>query len=54
MAALGYYRGILNKLKEIESAEPECKVFVKQMCGLAQQFQFETMCQVLAVTETSP
>jgi signal transduction histidine kinase/purine-cytosine permease-like protein/DNA-binding NarL/FixJ family response regulator len=54
LAALGYYRGILNKLKEIESAEPECKVFVKQMCGLAQQFQFETMCQVLAVTETSP
>ena len=43
VVALGYYRGIMNLLDEIESTQPGCAPFVVAMRGLARQFQFEAM-----------
>jgi CheY-like chemotaxis protein len=43
LLSLGYYRGILNQLDEIELANPHCAHFVATMRELAQRFQFETM-----------
>ena len=43
VVSLGYYRGIMNKLDEIESKQPDCAPFVVEMRGLARQFQFEAM-----------
>jgi hypothetical protein len=45
---LGYYRGILNQLDEIETAQPECTSFAAAMRELARQFQFEAMSRQLA------
>jgi signal transduction histidine kinase/purine-cytosine permease-like protein len=45
---LGYYRGIMNMLDEIEKAQPQSAGFAAQMRSLARQFQFETMSQQLA------
>ncbi len=47
LAGLGYYRGIMNKLNELEAADPQCLTFVNEMRGLARQFQFETLLQRL-------
>ncbi|MDO8770200.1 MAG: ATP-binding protein, partial [Burkholderiaceae bacterium] len=47
VVSLGYYRGILNQLDEIEAGQPQCAAFVFEMRGLAKQFQFETMGQQL-------
>ncbi|HEY1102468.1 MAG TPA: ATP-binding protein [Burkholderiaceae bacterium] len=47
---LGYYRGIMNTLADIEAAHPECAPFAEQMRGLARQFQFEAMGQLLQQT----
>lgn len=44
---LGYLRGILNKLGEIERTHPECEEFVKVQRGLARQFQFDAMKEVI-------
>ncbi|MEY4265952.1 MAG: hypothetical protein RIS90_487, partial [Pseudomonadota bacterium] len=46
-ADLGYYRGILNTLAQIEQQQPDCQAFVARMRELARQFQFETMVQQL-------
>ncbi|MES2192712.1 MAG: ATP-binding protein [Pseudomonadota bacterium] len=40
---LGFYRGIMNKLAEIETLQPETTAFVEDMRLLARQFQFEAM-----------
>ena len=40
---LGYYRGILNQMDEIEAAQPECTPWVNDLRALARQFQFEAM-----------
>jgi signal transduction histidine kinase len=45
---LGYYRGIINKLDEIEVSEAPCAAFVADMRALARQFQFELMGQQLS------
>ena len=47
-AGLGYYRGILNTLAQIEQEQPDCQAFVARMRELARQFKFETMVQQLA------
>ena len=49
VVSLGYFRGVMNKLNEIEAAQPECADFVTSMRELARQFQFETMSQRLGV-----
>ncbi|RYY77432.1 MAG: response regulator, partial [Comamonadaceae bacterium] len=45
---LGYYRGILNKLDEIDAAQPECAPFTAGLRELARQFQFEAIARRLA------
>jgi signal transduction histidine kinase/DNA-binding LytR/AlgR family response regulator len=48
MVQLGYYRGIMAKLAEIDSAQPACAAFTAAMRELARQFQFEAMSRQLA------
>uniref|UniRef100_UPI0025F39E0C hybrid sensor histidine kinase/response regulator n=1 Tax=uncultured Acidovorax sp. TaxID=158751 RepID=UPI0025F39E0C len=45
--SLGYYRGILNTLDDIERSQPAYSAFVGTMRQLAQQFQFDAMSQIL-------
>jgi hypothetical protein len=45
--ALGYYRGILNTLDDIERTQPAHAVFVRTLRELARQFQFEAIHQIL-------
>ncbi|MEI8170298.1 MAG: ATP-binding protein [Rhodoferax sp.] len=47
VVSLGFYRGIINQLDEIEASEPHCAPFVREMRQLARQFQFESMGQQL-------
>ncbi len=47
VVGLGFYRGIVNTLDEIERDEPACGAFVVQMRALARQFQFEAMSRLL-------
>ena len=49
---LGFYRGILNKLAEIEKQQPATVCFVNEMRLLARQFRFETMASQLTQKET--
>jgi signal transduction histidine kinase len=44
---LGYYRGILNTLDDIERSQPAHSAFVDTMRQLARQFQFDAMGQIL-------
>ncbi|MCJ0764473.1 hybrid sensor histidine kinase/response regulator [Variovorax terrae] len=44
---LGFYRGIVNQLDEIERMQPECAEFAAAMRELARQFQFDAMSQQL-------
>ncbi|RQO83699.1 ATP-binding protein [Acidovorax sp. FJL06] len=45
--ALGYYRGILNALDEIERSQPAHQAFVHTMRQMAREFQFDAMGQIL-------
>ena len=45
---LGYFRGIMNKLDQIEAAQPECAALTGELRGLANQFQFDAMMMRLA------
>jgi len=48
LAQLGYLRGVLNKLDEVEAAQPQARAFCEAMRALAQGFQFEQMSRRLA------
>ena len=48
---LGFYRGILNKLAEIEKQQPGTAAFVESMRVLARQFRFEAMAGQLTQKE---
>jgi hypothetical protein len=48
LVRLGFYRGILNKLAEIETQQPGTEAFVADMRASARLFQFEAMGQTLA------
>ena len=52
VVALGYYRGILNKLDDIDAAQPQCAALVDELRGLARQFQFEAMLKKLTPANT--
>ncbi len=54
VVSLGYYRGIVNQLDEIEAADAQCAAFVAEMRGLARQFQFEAMNQQLNQLPVNP
>jgi signal transduction histidine kinase/CheY-like chemotaxis protein/purine-cytosine permease-like protein len=45
---LGYYRGIMNQLDEIQAQHPQCAAFVIRLRELARQFQFDAMNRQLA------
>jgi YesN/AraC family two-component response regulator len=47
VVSLGYYRGIINLLDEMEEGETDVAPFVGKMRELARQFQFEAMGQHL-------
>ena len=47
LVGLGYYRGILNQLDDIEQQQPATAAFVAELRGLARQFQFEAISQQL-------
>jgi len=49
---LGYYRGVMAQLAEIEAAQPECAGWVAQARALARQFQFEALARF--VNPSSP
>ncbi|PPE67989.1 ATP-binding protein [Caldimonas caldifontis] len=40
---LGYYRGIVRVLDQIEAEQPDCAAFLARLRGLAREFQFDTM-----------
>jgi len=46
---LGYFRGIMNQLDEIDAAQPECAAWTASLRGLARQFQFEAISRALTV-----
>ena len=50
---LGFYRGIMNTLDDIEKQSPQALVFVEGMRALARQFQFEVMAQKLMDNQTN-
>ena len=45
---LGYFRGIMNQLDDIDAAQPECAAWTEAQRVLARQFQFEAMSRALA------
>ncbi|WP_371319729.1 ATP-binding protein [Variovorax sp. dw_308] len=45
---LGYFRGIMNQLDDIDAAQPECASWTEAQRALARQFQFEAMGRVIA------
>ncbi|WP_273490315.1 ATP-binding protein [Roseateles chitosanitabidus] len=49
--SLGYYRGVLSQLDEIEAADPAWLPFCERQRTLARQFQFEAMLRMLARSE---
>ena len=48
VVSLGYFRGVMNLLDDIEALQPECADLVLHLRALARQFQFEAMSQYLA------
>jgi hypothetical protein len=44
---LGYYRGIVRKLDEIEAGDPCHAAFAHQLRALAQQFQLDAMARII-------
>ena len=53
VVSLGFYRGILNKLADIETQQPATAVFVEEMRLLARQFRFEAMARELTQKDPS-
>jgi len=47
LISLGYLRGILNKLAQIENSDPRHGEFVRVLRDLARQFQFDAMKEIL-------
>lgn len=54
VVGLGYFRGVMNLLDDIEALQPECAGFVQHLRALARQFQFEAMSQYLARAPSVP
>ncbi len=44
---LGYFRGIMTQLDDIDAAEPECAAWTATQRAFARQFQFEAMTRTL-------
>ena len=52
VVSLGFYRGILNKLAEIEIQQPASAAFVEEMRLLVRQFRFEAIASQLTQKES--
>ncbi|RYF30079.1 MAG: hybrid sensor histidine kinase/response regulator, partial [Comamonadaceae bacterium] len=50
---LGYFRGIMNELDAIDSAQPECIAWTGAQRVLARQFQFDAMSRLM-LAEDAP
>ncbi|MDD0813139.1 ATP-binding protein [Curvibacter sp. HBC28] len=51
---LGYYRGVMNGLADIERHEPACTAWVEAWRLMARQFQFERLAEEIARQSQSP
>ena len=51
---LGYFRGIMNQLDDIDAAQPECAAWTATQRALARQFQFEAMSRALTAAVGTP
>jgi hypothetical protein len=51
---LGYLRGILNKLGEIERQDTAHAEFVRVLRDLARQFQFDAMKEIIRKASNAP
>ena len=47
LVSLGYYRGLVRKLDEIDARDPACAGFTQHLRGLAQQFQLEAITRIV-------
>jgi len=47
LVSLGYFRGIVRKLDEIEAEDPAQAAFVNNLRGMARQFQLDAMTRVI-------
>jgi signal transduction histidine kinase/FixJ family two-component response regulator len=52
--SLGYFRGIMNQLDDIDAAQPECATWTAAQRALARQFQFEAMSRALTAAAGTP
>jgi signal transduction histidine kinase/CheY-like chemotaxis protein/purine-cytosine permease-like protein len=52
--SLGYFRGIMNQLDDIDTEQPECMAWTEAQRVLARQFQFEAMSRALADAVSAP
>jgi signal transduction histidine kinase/CheY-like chemotaxis protein/purine-cytosine permease-like protein len=52
--SLGYFRGIMNQLDDIDTEQPECMAWTEAQRVLARQFQFEAMSRALAEAVSAP
>ena len=51
---LGYFRGIMNQLDEIDAEEPACRAWTEAHRVLARRFQFDAMSRALAEAASAP
>ena len=52
LVGLGYLRGILGKLDELDAEYPECATYLTQLRGLARSFQLEAVARLLRPAST--
>jgi len=50
---LGYYRGVMNALADIERHEPACAAWVEGLRPLARGFQFEALAEAITAQSQS-
>ncbi len=52
--SLGYFRGIMNQLDDLDTEQSECLAWTEAQRVLARQFQFEAMSRALAEAVSAP
>ena len=54
MASVGYYRGILNLLDEVQAQQPDCAAWCEHLRTLARQYRFDAVLAELAPHPSTP
>ncbi|MBN9411298.1 MAG: response regulator [Burkholderiales bacterium] len=54
VVALGYYRGIVNQIAEMEAAQPECAPLAERLRAMAREFRLEAIDDLLAAAPDAP